>query len=163
QPGHQRQQRRLPAADHRRRRGLDRRHRRDRAAEPRGRPAAGPARAPPAHRRRPRRPLRRITMFEQILAITGMNLRSVPQRWGAWLVVVFGPAGVVAVFTALLAMANGFASTLVEAGRPDNAIVLRGQSNAELNSGFGGDSTDLIKLGPGIRKGSDGRPLAAGE
>ncbi|KFN50146.1 ABC transporter permease [Arenimonas composti] len=102
-------------------------------------------------------------MFEQILAITGMNLRSVPQRWGASLVIVIGLAGVVAVFTALLAMANGFASTLVEAGRPDNAIVLRGQSNAELNSGFGGDSTDLIKLGPGIRKGSDGRPLAAGE
>ncbi|WP_146908121.1 ABC transporter permease [Arenimonas daejeonensis] len=102
-------------------------------------------------------------MIKQILAITQMNLRSVPQRWGASLVIVIGLAGVVAVFTALLAMANGFASTLVEAGRPDNAIVLRGQSGAELNSGFGGDSTDLIKLGPGIRKGKDGRPLAAGE
>jgi putative ABC transport system permease protein len=102
-------------------------------------------------------------MLKQILAITAMNLRSIPQRWGASLVIVIGLAGVVAVFTALLAMANGFASTLVEAGRPDNAIVLRGQSNAELNSGFGGESAELIKLGAGIRKGSDGRPLAAGE
>ena len=102
-------------------------------------------------------------MLSQIIAITGLNLRSVPQRWGPSLVIVIGLAGVVAVFTALLAMAQGFQSTLQDAGRADNAIVLRGGSGAELNSGFGGDSADLIKLGPGIRKGSDGRPLASGE
>lgn len=102
-------------------------------------------------------------MLSQIIAITGLNLRSVPQRWGPSLVIVIGLAGVVAVFTALLAMGQGFQSTLQDAGRDDNAIVLRGNSGAELNSGFGGDSADLIKLGPGIRKGSDGRPLASGE
>ena len=41
---------------------------------------------------------------------------------------------------ALLAMAQGFTATLQDAGREDNAIVLRGGSGAELNSGFGGDS-----------------------
>lgn len=102
-------------------------------------------------------------MIKQILAITAMNVRSIPERWGPSLVIVIGLAGVVAVFTALLAMANGFSSTLQSAGRGDNAIVLRGQSGAELNSGFGGDSAQLIKLGPGIRKGPDGQPLAAGE
>jgi len=102
-------------------------------------------------------------MLGQIIAITGLNLRAIPQRWGPSLVIVIGLAGVVAVFTALLAMAQGFQSTLQDAGRTDNAIVLRGGSGAELNSGFGGDSADLIKLAPGIRKGSDGRPLAAGE
>lgn len=102
-------------------------------------------------------------MFSQIFAITGLNLRSIPQRWGPSLVIIIGLAGVVAVFTALLAMANGFAQTLQDAGRADNAIVLRGGSGAELNSGFGGDTVNLIKLGPGIRKGSDGQPLAAGE
>ena len=102
-------------------------------------------------------------MLKQILAITLMNVRSIPERWGPSLVIVIGLAGVVAVFTALLAMANGFSSTLQSAGRSDNAIVLRGQSGAELNSGFGGDSADIIKLGPGIRKGSDGKPLASGE
>jgi putative ABC transport system permease protein len=102
-------------------------------------------------------------MLKQILAITAMNVRSIPERWGPSLVIVIGLAGVVAVFTALLAMANGFSSTLQSAGREDNAIVLRGQSGAELNSGFGGDSAQLIKLGPGIRKGPDGQPLAAGE
>lgn len=102
-------------------------------------------------------------MLSQIVAITGLNLRSVPQRWGPSLVIVIGLAGVVAVFTALLAMAQGFQTTLQDAGRADNAIILRGGSGAELNSGFGGDSADLIKLGPGIRKGADGRPLASGE
>jgi putative ABC transport system permease protein len=102
-------------------------------------------------------------MFRQIFAITGLNLRSIPQRWGPSLVIVIGLAGVVAVFTALLAMAQGFQATLQDAGRTDNAIILRGGSGAELNSGFGGDSADIIKLGPGIRKGSDGKPLASGE
>ena len=102
-------------------------------------------------------------MFRQIFAITGLNLRSIPQRWGPSLVIIIGLAGVVAVFTALLAMAQGFQATLKDAGRTDNAIVLRGGSGAELNSGFGGDSADVIKLGPGIRKGSDGKPLASGE
>ena len=102
-------------------------------------------------------------MLKQILAITAMNVRSIPERWGPSLVIVIGLAGVVAVFTALLAMANGFSSTLQSAGRAENAIVLRGQSGAELNSGFGGDSVRLIALGPGIRKDADGRPLAAGE
>jgi putative ABC transport system permease protein len=102
-------------------------------------------------------------MFSQILAITGLNLRSVPQRWGPSLVIVIGLAGVVAVFTALLAMAQGFSATLQDSGRADNAIVLRGGSDVELNSGIGIDEVTLIKLGPGIRRGSDGKPLAAGE
>lgn len=102
-------------------------------------------------------------MFSQIFAITGLNLRSIPQRWGPSLVIIIGLAGVVAVFTALLAMAQGFQATLKDSGRTDNAIVLRGGSGAELNSGFGRDTADLIKLGPGIRKGKDGKPLASGE
>lgn len=102
-------------------------------------------------------------MLSQILAITGLNLRSIPQRWGPSLVIIIGLAGVVAVFTALLAMAQGFQATLKDSGRTDNAIVLRGGSGAELNSGVGGDSAQLIKLGPGIRKAGDGQPLASGE
>jgi len=102
-------------------------------------------------------------MLSQIFAITRLNLLSVPQRWGPSLVIIIGLAGVVAVFTALLAMAQGFQATLKDSGRTDNAIILRGGSGAELNSGFGGDTANLIRLGPGIRKGSNGKPLASGE
>jgi putative ABC transport system permease protein len=102
-------------------------------------------------------------MLSQIIAITGLNLKSIPQRWAPSLVIVVGLAGVVAVFTALLAMATGFESTLKANGRTDVAIVMRGGSDTELNSGMGRDATTLIKLAPGIRKGADGQPLAAAE
>ena len=46
-------------------------------------------------------------MLSQITAITGLNLKSIPERWASSLVIVVGLAGVVAVFTALLAMADG--------------------------------------------------------
>jgi len=102
-------------------------------------------------------------VLSQALAITGINIRSIPGRWAASLVIVIGLAGVVAVFTALLAMAAGFESTLKATGRADAAIIMRGGSDAELNSAFDRDSTDLIKQEPGIRVGADGRPLASAE
>jgi putative ABC transport system permease protein len=43
------------------------------------------------------------------------------------------------------------------------ALVLRGGSDAELNSGLDRDSSDLVKQGPGIRAGADGKPLASSE
>ncbi|MFZ5636089.1 MAG: ABC transporter permease [Pseudomonadota bacterium] len=102
-------------------------------------------------------------MLSQIFAVTGVNLKSIPQRWGPSLVIVIGLAGVVAVFTALLAMAEGFSSTLAATGSKDVALILRGGSAAELNSGLSRDEAALIKLGPGIRKDADGKPLASGE
>ena len=102
-------------------------------------------------------------MLSQIAAITGLNLKSIPERWASSLVIVVGLAGVVAVFCALLAMSAGFASTLQASGRTDNAIVLRGGSEAELNSGLDRDSAVLVKHAPGVRKGADGQPLASGE
>jgi len=102
-------------------------------------------------------------VLRQAFAITGLSIRSIPERWAPSLVIVIGLAGVVAVFTALLAMAAGFESTLKATGRPDFAIILRGGSDAELNSALDRDSTDLIKQEPGIRPGADGKPLASAE
>ena len=102
-------------------------------------------------------------MLRQALAITGISVKSIPERWAPSLVIVIGLAGVVAVFTALLAMAAGFESTLKATGRSDAALILRGGSDAELNSAFDRDSTDLIKQEPGIRRGADGKPLASAE
>jgi len=102
-------------------------------------------------------------MLRQAFAITGINIKSIPERWASSLVIVIGLAGVVAVFTALLAMATGFESTLKATGSADSAMIMRGGSEAELNSGFDRDSTELIKQGPGIRVGADGKPLASAE
>ena len=102
-------------------------------------------------------------MFKQILEIVLMNLRTIPQRLGASLVIVIGIAGVVGVFTALFAMAGGIDSTLKSSGDPRNALVLRGGSQAELNSSMDRDTIDIVRQGPGIRKDAEGKPLVSGE
>lgn len=102
-------------------------------------------------------------MLRQTAAITVLNLKSIPERWGASLVIVVGLAGVVAVFTALLAMAEGFRSTLTATGRRDVALVLRGGSQAELNSGLSRDQVELIAQAPGVRQDDDGLPLVSAE
>lgn len=102
-------------------------------------------------------------MFSQTAAITGINIRSIPERWAPSLVIVIGLAGVVAVFTALLAMSTGFASTLQAAGRKDVAIIMRGGSDAEINSGLSREDADIIRQMPGIRAGADGKPIASAE
>ena len=102
-------------------------------------------------------------MLKQTLAITLLSLRSIPDRLGPSLVIVVGLAGVVAVFTALLAMAEGFQSTLKSTGRADIALVLRGGSSAELNSGLSRDSATLVRQAPGVSQDAGGRPLASAE
>ncbi len=102
-------------------------------------------------------------MFAQTIAITSLNIRNIPQRWASSLVIVIGLAGVVAVFSALLAMSSGFASTLESTGSKDDALIMRGGSQSELNSALLRDDVTLIKLAPGIRKGADGKPLASAE
>jgi putative ABC transport system permease protein len=102
-------------------------------------------------------------VLSQVSAVTGINVKSIPERWAPSLVIVIGLAGVVAVFTALLAMSTGFESTLKAAGRPDVAIVMRGGSESEINSGIDRDSEELIKQAKGVRVGADGRPVASAE
>ena len=102
-------------------------------------------------------------MLRQTLAITNLSLRSIPERWGPSIVIIVGLAGVVAVFTALLAMAEGFQQTLRSTGRADVALVLRGGSSAELNSGLPRDQATLIKQAPGVTVGADGQPVASAE
>lgn len=102
-------------------------------------------------------------MLKQIASITALGLRSIPDRIGPSLVIVVGLAGVVAVFTALLAMASGFSATLESAGRKDVALVLRGGSQAELNSGISREQGTIIKQAAGVVKGPDGQPVASAE
>ena len=101
--------------------------------------------------------------LEQILEITWMSLATIPQRLGSALVIVGGIAGVVGVLVALLAMGEGFQSVLAQAGRLDDAIVLRKGASAELNSGLSRAEVILIAQAPGILKNSTGVPLASAE
>ncbi|GMU42854.1 MAG: ABC transporter permease [Xanthomonadales bacterium] len=102
-------------------------------------------------------------MLKQILEIVLMNLRTIPGRLGASLVIVIGIAGVVGVFTALFAMAGGIDATLKSSGDARNALVLRGGAQAELNSSMDRDTLDVIRQGPGIRRDAAGAPIISGE
>jgi putative ABC transport system permease protein len=104
-----------------------------------------------------------MSMFRQIGAVTSMNLRSIPQRFGSSSVIVVGIAGVVAVLISVLAMATGFTHTLLATGRDDRAIVLRGGSNSELASTLSRDATLTIMDAPGIRKNAAGKAIASAE
>jgi putative ABC transport system permease protein len=104
-----------------------------------------------------------MSVIRQVLAVSAMNLRSVPQRWSTSLVIVVGIAGVVGVLTAILAMGEGFRATLGAAGKEDQAIVLRSGATSELTSGLGRETVDLIKRAPGVARGADGEPVASAE
>lgn len=102
-------------------------------------------------------------LLRQILAVTWMNLRSLPERVGPSSVVVIGIAGVVAVFVSVLAMAAGFDRTLAHSGRPDRAIVLRSGTQSELTSSGTRENALTIADAPGIRRDRDGKPVISAE
>jgi putative ABC transport system permease protein len=102
-------------------------------------------------------------MLKQILEVVALNLRSIPDRLGLSLVILVGIAGVVGVFTALFAMSKGIEASFTAAGDPSNALVMRGGSQAELNSTLNLETLQLIERTAGVRRGADGQTLAAGE
>ena len=88
--------------------------------------------------------------MRQTVAITAINLQSIPQRIGTSLVICVGIAGVVAVLTTVLAMATGLKATLANAAREDRAIVLGSGSLAEALSSISRDNLSAIEAAPGI-------------
>lgn len=99
----------------------------------------------------------------QTWQVTRVGLATVTQRLGSSSVVVVGIAGVVGVLVAMLAMSDGFAETLRSTGNDRTAIVLRGGSQAELNSVLDRDSANVVTQAPGVKKDAQGKPIASGE
>jgi putative ABC transport system permease protein len=91
-----------------------------------------------------------MSTLRQIGAVTAMNLKSIPQRFGSSLVVVVGIAGVVGVLVSVLAMSNGLMNTLLSAGSPERAIVLRSGANNEGASFLASDAVRTIMDAPGV-------------
>jgi putative ABC transport system permease protein len=89
-------------------------------------------------------------MWNQITAVTMLNLRSVPQRSGSSAVTVLGIAGVVIVFVGVLSMAQGFRRVMMTGGDPRTAIVLRAGASSETGSMLALESVRLVKDAPGI-------------
>src|SRR5437667_6652424 len=104
-----------------------------------------------------------LSLLNQVIAVTAINLKSIAQRRWLSLSTVIAIALVVIVLLAFLAMANGFQRTIAGSGADDIAIVLRAASQAEINSTVSREQVRLIEDGPGIARGSDGKPLISPE
>lgn len=74
-----------------------------------------------------------------------------------------GMALVVYTFATVLMMSEGIRAALVATGQPDNAIVLRKGSGAEINSGIERSAAGVLTALPGIASDASGRPLASRE
>src|ERR1700741_179383 len=100
-------------------------------------------------------------MLRQILAVTGMNPKSLAERSGAALVVVLRLPGVIGVLVSVLAMAVGLEKTFVRTGRTDRVIVTRTGLDQEWRSRITRAEAELLLTIPGLARDSDGAPLAS--
>jgi len=103
-----------------------------------------------------------IGWLSQVVVVTVLNLRTIRQRVTSSMVAVVGIAGVVAVFVAVLSMAQGFQRTMATTGSPDTAIVMRSGADSEMVSILTIDDVRLIGDAAGVRRNEKG-PVASGE
>ena len=102
-------------------------------------------------------------MWNQIAAVTGLNLRSVPQRLAPSLVVIVGIAGVVGVLVAMLGMVTGLDRAFVTTGDPARAIVMHKAANSEGLSSFDIAWAGPVADAPGVLRGPKGESAASPE
>ena len=91
------------------------------------------------------------------------NLRNLVVRRVNTLMTIGTVALVVAVFVALMALANGLNSALIATGAPENIIVIREGSQVEMQSFVTKEAFQIIQSLPGIARDSQGKPMASGE
>jgi putative ABC transport system permease protein len=103
-----------------------------------------------------------VPWISQTLAAVEIGFGGLRQRLGASLVAVAGFAGVVAVFVAVLSIAEGFRRVMETGASPDMAIVLRAGSDSEMSSELSLEQTRIIEAAPGVARDGNG-PLASAE
>jgi putative ABC transport system permease protein len=91
------------------------------------------------------------------------NLRSVMQRPVSTALTALGIGLVVAVFVAMLALANGFVAALVKTGSADNVLLLRRGADSELSSSIPREAISILSASPHIATAADGKPMVSAE
>jgi putative ABC transport system permease protein len=90
--------------------------------------------------------------ISQTLAVTVLNLQTIPRRLSSSGVAIIGIAGVVVVLVSVLSIATGFTAAMRGSGSPSRAIVMRTGADSEMTSGLAGPEVDVIKQAPGLRR-----------
>ena len=103
-----------------------------------------------------------MNFIKQTIAVTLLNLRTIPQRLGSSGVAIVGIAGVVIVLVSVLSIAQGFAAAMEQSGSEVRALVMRSGADSEMTSGLGPTEVDVIKQAPGLRRNGQ-TPTASAE
>ncbi len=91
------------------------------------------------------------------------NLKNLWTRRLTTILTVGGMALVVFVFSAMLMLAEGLKKTLVETGTPDNVVLIRKGSDAEVQSGVERLQASKLETQSEVSIGTTGRPMFAKE
>jgi putative ABC transport system permease protein len=91
------------------------------------------------------------------------SARSLWVRRATTLAAVAGIALVVFVLAASQMLSTGMRATLLRAGSQERALVIQHDVYAEANSRIAQRALDNVAAAPGVRRGSDGQPLATAE
>jgi len=102
-----------------------------------------------------------IGWFLQVAVVTALNIRTMTQRVAPSVVAIVGVTGVVAVFVAVLSMAEGFRATMANTGSADTVMVMRSGADSEMTSILTRDDARVIGDAPGIRRTADGPVVSA--
>ena len=101
-------------------------------------------------------------MLSQLVAVIGLNIRSIGQRLGSSAVAAICIAGVVVVFLGVLSIAEGLHKAMSGVGDPQTVIAMRAGSDTEMTSVLTGDTARVVMDTPGILRDQNG-PLASAE
>src|SRR5271170_6866349 len=91
------------------------------------------------------------------------NIRNLRLRLGLTVMTALGIALTVTTAIFLMALLAGLQRAFVSSGNPQNVLVLRKGSEAELSGGFDAALFPTLKVLPGIAKDSNGDPMVSGE
>jgi putative ABC transport system permease protein len=91
------------------------------------------------------------------------NVRSLTVRKATTVASASGIALVVFVLASTLMLNAGIKKTMATSGKPDNAVVLRMGSDAELGSVIEESSVPLILAAPGVKTDERGQPIGVAE
>src|SRR5579871_2488547 len=91
------------------------------------------------------------------------NLRNLKLRKGLTIMTALGIALSVTTAIFLMALLAGLDRAFVTSGDPQNVLVLRKGSTAELSGGFDASLFPTLRELPGIAKDKDGNPMASAE
>jgi len=91
------------------------------------------------------------------------NIRNLKLRKGLTIMTALGIALTVTTAIFTMALLAGLQRAFVTSGDPNNVLVLRKGSEAELSGGFDATAFPVLKNLPGIAKDSHGEPMASGE